>query len=210
MESGIYCIENLLNGKKYIGKSEKLKQRISKHKYFWRKDFCAERYNKYLWNSVKKYGQENFSIKILEFCDKEFLNDREKYYIDAFASHISENGYNYSYGGEGQSGFSFSEESKTKRSKKMMENNPMKNRNNLGENSPAFGRKHHSSTSKYYGVSTKLSKGKYLYYASQVQYKNKFYRLGQYKSEVDAAKSYDNFIVENNLPHPLNFPEAQK
>lgn len=78
-----------------------------------------------------------------------------------------------------------------------------------GENNPNFGRKRKNSTSKYYGVTTKPS-GKYSYWESSVRVNKKSVKLGTFKLEEDAARAYDKYVVENNLPNPLNFPEEHR
>lgn len=70
----------------------------------------------------------------------------------------------------------------------------------IGELNPNFGKKRKNSTSKYYGVSLDGKK-----WRVDIKYKNKMYRLGHFKDEILAAKKYDEFIIENNFPHPLNF-----
>lgn len=95
--SGIYCIENILDNKKYIGQSQTCNRRIQAHKNNLRKnkDTCI-----YLQNAWNKYGEENFYFYIIEKCSVEKLNDKEIFYIDNLESHISKNGYNISFGGD--------------------------------------------------------------------------------------------------------------
>lgn len=69
-----------------------------------------------------------------------------------------------------------------------------------------FGKKL-GGASKYFGVSKSTSKG-HIYWLSAVNYMAKRTNLGTYKEEIDAAKAYDTYVRENNLPHPLNFPEG--
>jgi group I intron endonuclease len=68
-----------------------------------------------------------------------------------------------------------------------------------------FGKKVGGS-SKYFGVSKSTSKG-HIYWSSAVNYMAKRACLGTYKEEIDAARMYDAYVRENNLPHPLNFPD---
>jgi hypothetical protein len=78
-KSGIYIITNELTKKKYVGSSYDLAKRLGKHTNI-------EYINKYkgnskLYSSIKKYGLENFSVSILEFCEKDSLLVRENYFI---------------------------------------------------------------------------------------------------------------------------------
>jgi group I intron endonuclease len=95
-KSGIYCIENLINGKKYIGQADNLKRRQNAHKNSLNinKSKCVV-----LQNAWNKYGEENFIFKILLYCEKFFLSEYEIFFIKNMKSHISENGYNISWGG---------------------------------------------------------------------------------------------------------------
>lgn len=93
---GIYKIENLVNGKIYIGQSKHIKQRWSEHK----KELKANKHaNHYLQRAWNKYGEDNFSHIILEECDESCLDEREKYYINLYNSFNSDAGYNLTDGG---------------------------------------------------------------------------------------------------------------
>ena len=39
---------------------------------------------------------------------------------------------------------------------------------------------------------------------SRIKYKGELYLLGCFKLEIDAANAYNNFVIDNNFPHPLN------
>lgn len=78
-KSGIYKIENIQNGKFYIGSAVTLNIRKNKHFNELKKN---THYNTYLQNSYNKYGLEAFEFLILEECNKEQLIEREQYYID--------------------------------------------------------------------------------------------------------------------------------
>lgn len=97
---GIYCIENLANNKKYVGQSKNIYERWNEHRYELNK---RRHHNRYLQNAWDKYGEKNFKFYILEECIQEYLNDKEKYYIDLFKTHVhfGKNGYNLTVGGEG-------------------------------------------------------------------------------------------------------------
>jgi len=95
---GIYKIENLINGKKYIGQATDLKRRIREHKNPSKyNDPKYAAYNFTLSKAFRKYGLENFSFEIIEKCKEEELDDREKYWIQYFNSYYK--GYNETLGG---------------------------------------------------------------------------------------------------------------
>lgn len=103
---GIYKIENLINGKVYIGQSSDIKKRWYSHK----RDSSIEtskNYNYPLYKAFRKYGVDNFKFEIIEECLKEELNDKEIYYIQLYRSYINfedSNGYNQTLGGDGSRG----------------------------------------------------------------------------------------------------------
>ncbi len=93
---GIYCIENLINSKKYFGQSIDLNGRLSKHKSKLKHN-CHE--NKHLQDAYDKYGVDSFRFYIVEECEICELDEREKYYIALNDSDNREHGYNIEPGG---------------------------------------------------------------------------------------------------------------
>lgn len=94
--SGIYKIENLINGKIYIGQSTHIRQRWTEHK----KELRANRHgNEYLQRSWNKYGEKNFKHEIIELCPEEELDEKECYYINLYNAFDSDKGYNLTSGG---------------------------------------------------------------------------------------------------------------
>lgn len=100
---GIYKIENLINGKVYIGKSINIEDRWKKHHY---KPFYPQgnQYNSAIYRAIRKYGLDYFSFEILEECNQNELDEKEIYWIAKYDAHNKEKGYNLTDGGEGMSG----------------------------------------------------------------------------------------------------------
>jgi group I intron endonuclease len=96
---GIYKIENLINGKVYIGKSIDIDNRIRNHKS---ESFNSKSnaYDTAIHRAIRKYGVDNFSFEIVEECGRVDLNQKEQYWIDCYDAF--ENGYNMTLGGEGR------------------------------------------------------------------------------------------------------------
>lgn len=97
MTVGIYCIENIIAGKRYIGKSKNIERRFADHKRMLKREIKAAACNPHLWNSVKKYGITNFIFSILEkhlFLDAIRLSERELYWQDFYQVHNRDFGYN--------------------------------------------------------------------------------------------------------------------
>lgn len=67
MDSGVYQIKNLINGKCYIGSAVDIKRREAHHLSRLQNN---KHYNQHLQHSWNKYGKENFILKILLYCDK--------------------------------------------------------------------------------------------------------------------------------------------
>lgn len=103
MTIGIYKIENLINGKVYIGQSVNIEERYKAHlrasqpeKYSVKeKDFSIP-----IHRAMAKYGVDNFKLSILKTCLKEELDEYEIYYIKYFKSMNKKYGYNISPGGQ--------------------------------------------------------------------------------------------------------------
>lgn len=83
---GIYKITSPTK-KVYIGQSINIKERITTYK----RNDCKPQ--KALYSSLLKYGFDKHKFEILELCDIEQLNEKERYYQDLYQS-ISKNGLN--------------------------------------------------------------------------------------------------------------------
>ena len=94
----IYCIKNDINDKPYIGKTVyTINNRFRRHI----NDAYSHRCNSKLHRAILKYGKEHFYPILIEECENSIAGEREKYYIQLYDSVV--NGYNISYGGEGES-----------------------------------------------------------------------------------------------------------
>lgn len=100
----IYKFTNKVNGKAYIGQTNNIEKRKRGHKSesFNKK---ANGYKLPFHNAIRKYGWDNFSFEIIEEINDDFgrdyLNEREKYFIELFNSTTDKNGYNITVGGDG-------------------------------------------------------------------------------------------------------------
>ena len=75
--SGIYCIENLITHKKYIGQSNNMYIRQGKHINELNKNIHENDYLQKAWN---KYGKDNFNFYVWEYCDIDNLDEKEDEY----------------------------------------------------------------------------------------------------------------------------------
>jgi len=90
--SCIYCIENLINNKKYIGSTIDYTSRKSYHLTYLKNN---KHDNLYLQNSYNKYKENNFRIYILEkIINIDNLKQKEEEYINYFNTLNRNFGYN--------------------------------------------------------------------------------------------------------------------
>ena len=92
----IYKITNNVNQKIYIGKTyHSIEGRWKQHcKDMYKRDMGKRP----LYDAMRKYGVENFSIELVEETDN--LEEREKYWIEYYGSF--KDGYNATIGGDGR------------------------------------------------------------------------------------------------------------
>lgn len=86
------------NGKYYIGQSIDIDRRWYDHKYkaFNKNDIS---YNSAIHSAMRKYGLENFTLSVIEECQEEDLDKKERYWINQLNSLVP-NGYNILEGGQ--------------------------------------------------------------------------------------------------------------
>ena len=107
----VYKITNKVNNKIYIGITSKgLSARWKEHLYN-AEHGCPFK----LHNAIRKYGKENFSIELIDFCNSwEELEEKEKQYISEYNTLSDEFGYNMTEGGDGTIGRYVTEETREK------------------------------------------------------------------------------------------------
>jgi group I intron endonuclease len=91
MKTGIYSITNLVNNKKYVGKSISIHNKFYQHKTHLRRNEHVNTYLQHAWN---KYKEENFVFEVLEECSLEQLQEKEIYWINFYQCLYTDKGYN--------------------------------------------------------------------------------------------------------------------
>lgn len=92
---GIYKITNLKNNMVYIGQSTNVKKRVKAH--IQASIGISTIASQTVHDAMADEGLENFAFQLVEECEKDKLNNREKYYIDYYDS--KNYGYNRTAGG---------------------------------------------------------------------------------------------------------------
>lgn len=81
-KSGIYMWTNKLNGKKYVGSSVDLRRRLLE---YYNVNRMLNEKSMAINVALLKYGYTNFSLTILEICDKDSLMPREKHFFEVYS-----------------------------------------------------------------------------------------------------------------------------
>ena len=91
----IYIIRNKVTNKVYVGQTTvSIKLRFQNHLSAAR---CGKDY--VIGKAIRKYGEENFYVELLEECLASELNEREMYWITFYNATDNKFGYNMSLGG---------------------------------------------------------------------------------------------------------------
>lgn len=107
----VYKITNKITGKVYIGITNQ--GAGARYRHHWYEARIGEPAP--IHRSMAKYGEENFTLEIIDFADTyEELKEKEKYWIKQYDSMNREKGYNLTEGGDGTFGRMHSEETKDK------------------------------------------------------------------------------------------------
>lgn len=95
---GIYKFTNKITGQSYIGQSKNIENRYTQHKTRHEPNLNTYE-NTYFHQALYHYGFWNFDFEVLEQCEQDQLDDREKYYIKKYNT-IYPYGYNKTWGGQ--------------------------------------------------------------------------------------------------------------
>lgn len=95
----IYKATCIINGKSYVGFDSNWPNRIKTHKHI----SIHKKDQAYFHKAIRKHGWPNFEWEILyQSSDRDYmLNEMENHFIKEYQTHVSEGGYNLTYGGEG-------------------------------------------------------------------------------------------------------------
>ena len=160
--TGIYCIENTLNHNKYIGLSTQIEIRWQNHKRLLKR---GKHENAHLQNAYNKYG-DVFIFYVIEECEQEQLNEREKYWIKFYDT--KNHGYNESEGGGGI--FNPTDDVRRKISDGLKgEKNGMYGVHLCGKLNPNYGKTHSEETRKKISEAQKQRTGEKSARARKVQ-----------------------------------------
>ena len=116
----VYCIENIINGKKYIGVTKRsVEQRFKAHK---RTALNKNSKKCHIHDAMLKYGIQHFEIKEIDSATStEELFEKEKYWIKQLDT--KNTGYNETDGGEGCFGWKATNQQKLENKTRNIERN---------------------------------------------------------------------------------------
>lgn len=154
-KSGIYMLSNQLTNEIYIGQSVDISKRF---RNYLNLNYIKSRNKFIISRALIKYGYSNFSLIIMEYCDKLDLTIREQYYLNKLNPQ-----YNILKIAGSSWGFKHSEETKRKISQSLKgiyvkeksalfgrkhteETNKLRSFKKLKEKSPIFGKIHNKDT----------------------------------------------------------------
>lgn len=79
---GIYLIKNKINKMTYVGKASSFRRRL--YQYCYTPYLQTNAASSNIYRAILKFGHANFSFSIVEICDLDSLDSREKHYIKFF------------------------------------------------------------------------------------------------------------------------------
>ena len=204
----VYLIENLTNGKKYIGQTVNFKSRKRCHKCNHTKK------NYYIYLAMRKYGYENFEYTILikdQTINYDKLDFWECYFIELFGTLNRNNGYNNDSGGNLNR--VCSEEKKKKiseatKGKKVSDETRLKmsvsQRGKIGPLNNSYGLIRSNETKEKYGMGSgqlfrEILKGGKLSYATNFGSKSTTVLIGKYPIFAKPLIIMKRLCIENDI-----------
>jgi group I intron endonuclease len=175
----VYCFENKINGKKYIGKTTSPERRLSAHLSTAKK---ASKYQKYIHRAIAKHGIENFWFRCIDYemSEADALK-QERHWIKFFNTTDPNIGYNLTEGGEGKSSYKHTPETKQLLSQIAKQR--------VGKLNPFYGKSHSNTTiNKLRIARSKLTASQVDYLISS--YQNKTASVKTLSKELNISTSH--------------------
>jgi group I intron endonuclease len=198
----IYLIENLVNGKKYVGQSiqKDINKRWNTHKQVNKHSIGT-----CLFNAYKKYGIDNFKFKLLCICFDEDTDKYEEDYINKYQT-LYLNGYNMIEGGKSRK---FTPILRQILSEKLRgENHPMFGKHLKEETKQKLREKTGGKNNANYGKKLTNEEKAHLSRLAKERFKNNNY---QHNSQVKEkiSKSLFNYYRDDNIQNKNNIKVEQ-
>lgn len=126
MDTGVYLIENVANGRRYVGSAVSLKKRWREHR---RQLAEGKHHSRFLQRAWDKYGPLFFRFQVAAYCDRDNLLLYEQRLIDGLKPD-----YNTSPTAGSQLGYRHTDETRRKMSQSRAKDfSPMKGRKHTAE-----------------------------------------------------------------------------
>lgn len=187
----IYLIENLVNGKKYVGQTiqNDINMRWNKHKQLNKKFVGTCLFNAYI-----KYGINNFKYKIICICFDEDTNKYEEEYINKYNT-LYPNGYNMIEGGKSRK---FTPILKEIISKKLKgENHPMFGKHLSEETKQKLRQKNSGINAPNYGKKLTIEQKEYLSKLAKERHRKNNYKQTNEKISTSLINYYQDDSIKN-------------
>lgn len=105
----VYLLKNLVSDKCYVGQTLNFEHRWLSHL----RDAFVHKSQYPIHRALRKYGELKFSRTVIHVCAASRLDDAEIRFIKKMRTHVSQRGYNQTWGGDGVKGLVFSKASRT-------------------------------------------------------------------------------------------------
>jgi group I intron endonuclease len=198
----IYLIENLINGKKYVGQTiqKDINKRLNTHKLVNKNSIGT-----CLFNAYKKYGINNFKFKLLCICFDEDTDKYEEDYINKYQT-LFPNGYNMIEGGKSRK---FTPILRQILSEKLRgENHPMFGKHLKEETKQKLREKNIGKNNVNYGKKLTNEEKEHLSRLAKERFKNNNYKCNSEVKEK-ISKSLINYYRDDSIENKNNIKVEQ-